>query len=338
MAPQTNDAGAKPPSVRGQAFGVGIEANFPIPGLPPAPTESERDARRTVRLELVSGSQIADCWPPGAEALPSLFGPDGAVTQRIEIHPDAGYRFDWPGWGEYVISSDGGLVRCAPPAGTTRIWQRYLIGQILPFVAVLAGFEAFHASAVTTGERTIAFAGGSGSGKSCLASVLRLRNWDLVADDVVAASLQGDGTVLAHPGFGTVNMRRDAIAALGPAEMERLGTEHDADEKGIRLLARPVPGARPWSSLYLLQRSSAVGELIIERLRPVAPLLLLSATYNLILQTRDRLIRQLDVCAGIASSVAVFRMTIPANIRPFEVADRVQEQEGVESMTAVDAR
>ena len=46
------------------------------------------------------------------------------------------------------------------------LWQRFLVGQVLPFAALLQGLEVFHASAVVLGDRVVAIVGGSGGGKT----------------------------------------------------------------------------------------------------------------------------------------------------------------------------
>src|SRR3712207_7852895 len=46
---------------------------------------------------------------------------------------------------------------CSPPGVAPWRWQRFLVGRILPWAAVLCGLEALHASAVVLDGRAIAF-------------------------------------------------------------------------------------------------------------------------------------------------------------------------------------
>jgi hypothetical protein len=310
---------------RGQAFGLDIEVHFPLPGLPTLDGHGGPDNGSIVRLTLASHAEIMAAWPADARVLSHRIRPDGHVVQHIEMDANAGFLMDWPGWGKYLITADGSLIRCAPPRLPNLSWQRFLVGQVLPFAAVLAGFEVFHASAVTDGHRTIAFTGPSGAGKSSVASALRLRGWHLVADDVVAARLSADGHVLAHPGFGTANMRWDAISALDADDLQTLGDAVDDDQKGVRFLAPVVPQARPLTSLYLLERGDQERRLVIEPVRPIPPTLLLSATYNLIICTPSRLTRQLELCSRLAASVDVYRLAITPDLDASAAAALVEE-------------
>jgi hypothetical protein len=310
---------------RGQAFGLAIEAHFPLPGLPSLAAHGGRDSKSLVRLVLASEVEITAAWPADATVLSHRSRPDGRVVQRIEMDADAGYLMDWSGGGRYLIAADGSLVRCVPPRLPNQSWQRFLVGQVLPFAAVLSGFEVFHASAVTDGHRTIAFTGPSGAGKSSIATALRLRGWDLVADDVVAAGLSADGDVLAYPAFGTADMGWDALSGLGADDLHSLGDAVDHDEKGVRLLAPVVPKARPLTSFYLLERTDQERRTVIEPVRAVRPTRLLSATYNLLICTPARLIRQLELCSRLADTLDVYRLAITPDLDALATARLVED-------------
>ena len=81
-----------------------------------------------------------------------------------------------------------------------------------------------------------------------------------------------------------------------------------------------VDGAVPLAALYVLERQGDGGS-VIDPVRPVDPRLLLAASYNFVMADRARRIRQLDVCAELASGAAVHRVTSGAGATPADTTD-----------------
>lgn len=307
------------PAERGRAFGVDIESEFRLPGLPPS-AHPLSDPARLVRSRR---ADLEATWPDDAEVLSLRRRHDGRILQRVEAHATEGHLLAWLGWGHYVISRDTSVVRCAPVRAATWRWQRFLVGQVLPFVSALRGYEVFHGSAVATAAHTVAFLGSSTAGKSSLAVALLARGWELVADDVVAVAAD-DGRALAQPGMGLVNLRRDAARRMD-LDPERLGRVIGRDDEGFRVAVPTVSAARRLTAVCLLERTTSDMEPVVEALAAVDPRALLGASFNFILQGPDRLTRQLDVCALLAAAASTYRVAIPPHLGPGEVADRVAD-------------
>ena len=137
-----------------------------------------------------------------------------------------------PGRGENVISSDGSRLRAAARSEELLAWQRLLIAQVLPFVAVLRGLEVLHASAVVLERGAIAFLGHSGSGKTSLALALCRGGAGFLTDDVLSVEPLG-GSPIAHGGA--------PVAAIDRAEIDRLRRSGCA--LGEEMLERRSQGA-----------------------------------------------------------------------------------------------
>ena len=247
--------------------------------------------------------------------------PDGHTVHRIEAG-EGGFQFTITGWGIFHISADGRRVLCAPVRMPTWRWQRYLVGQLLPFVSVLHGYEVFHASVVTRESRTIALTGGSGAGKSSLATALMLRGWTLVADDVLVAEAATDGGVIAHSSTSLTNLRHDAARRLTKAELDRLGRFVGGDDQSLRILTPTSGDAHRLTELFVLERGEQGPP--VEPLRPVDPKLLLAATFNFLVQTPGRLARQLDMCHRIATTVQIGRVLVTDEHGPAALAEHVE--------------
>jgi hypothetical protein len=323
---------------RERAFGLDLDARFGLDGfagaVPPA-------GDRLVRLRLVPEAELRELAGAGeSERIAAAAGADGAEAASIdrvaaaggEGAPALGYLASATGFGRAWIDAGGGDVRVAAAALPAWRWQRFLVGQVLPFAAVLNGLEVFHASAVAVEGRAVAVVAASGAGKTSLALELVLLGLDLVDDDVLAVERAGHG-LIAHPGAPLANVRHD-----GTGLAERLCEAGHARVLGsadgeTRVELRPRAQALPLSAIFFLRRTgegeaSATGEgdrARIERIDPVDPRLLLAATFNLALRDPGRLTRQLDVCSAGAGSAALFAVDCPPSVDAPQLARQIRD-------------
>jgi hypothetical protein len=306
---------------RGRGFGLELRTSFPIEGLvagagPPLPRPAE--------LELIAPERLDADWPGGAERISERRFRDGSIVSSIDAHGEAGYLLFAESFGRYRISPDGRRIGCAPANGDAWRWQRYLVGQVLPFAALLQGLEVFHASAVSVGERAVAFFGPSGSGKTSLAINFALGGCPFMADDVVALETRADA-VVAHAGVAVASLRHVAADELPERDRRRAGKELGRDTDAVRIAVERPVDELPLGVVYLLDPSSGGG---VAPDSPVDPRALLGATFNFVIRTPRRLVRQLDLCARLAGEVPVFRVGVgrPAERAGFpRLAAAVQE-------------
>lgn len=235
-------------------------------------------------------------WPPDARLISAQRDKDGSFAVLIEAHEDAGYQLSGPRYGRHTISADGRRLRCVPDGTEAEDWQRFLIGQVLPFAAALNGLEVLHASAVSMTGRGLGLLGPSGAGKTSLALALCRYGGEFLADDVVAVERNEVG-LLVHPG--------SPAAGVAHAEVERLGSRLTIStvlavnerERLIRVFPRARPA--PLEGLLFLERTPG---------GPTHPLIartqdtrrLLASTFNFVLDDPGRLERLLDVAAAAA--------------------------------------
>jgi hypothetical protein len=315
--PPDGNAGARH---HARAFGLEIDASFPVPGVPRGTGEGAGPA---TRVDLVPEAEIDRDWPAGeAERVLEEHFDDGEdeAARTIDSHPAAGYRLYARHFGLARISPDGARVLCAPPGPVGWDWQRFLVGRILPWAAVLRGFEAFHASAVTLGGRAVAFVGPTGAGKTSLALRLVAGGAEFLTDDVLAVD-RSAGEPRAHPGAAIASVRpaeRDAISA---GAWDGLGTVLGHSGKTYLELRR-AGAPRPLAAIYFLRRGDGPA---IERIERLDPRLLLASTFVLGVQTPARLLNQLDVCAAIAAGVAAFDLRIATGVDAGRLAANVSE-------------
>jgi len=172
-------------------------------------------------------------------------------------------------------------------------WQRFLIGQVLPFAAALKGLEVLHASAIALDGRADALAGPSGAGKTSLALALCARGARFLADDVLALE-RVDEVLLGHPGTPLAGVAHERGAAL--ADGERLAGVVAVDGRECLIAQADVSDAAPLGALLLLERRrDGPEEPVFEAL--AGGLALLASTFNFVLTDPGRQERLLDLCA-----------------------------------------
>jgi hypothetical protein len=294
VAPEKGTIASDHEGTRATVFGLDVCARHRLPFLDGAfamptgrPLELLAHDREPAALE----------WPSSGALICSR-EQHGLQSFRIEAHPDAGYLVWGRGCGSYLLSKDASRLRCAVGGLAPDTWERFLIGQVLPFAALVSGLEIFHASAVVRAGVAVAFAGPSGAGKTSLALSLCEHGACFLADDVLALEARA-GQLLAHPGTALAGIDRcearrrceTGCAARGELVMS------NGRERVVRMATSTKEV--PLGALFFLERRSC-GPLE-PRFAPVTdPLRLLAATFNFVLATRRRLCVLLDVCALVA--------------------------------------
>jgi hypothetical protein len=231
---------------------------------------------------------------------PASLGSSGDVTA---VEQDGGYRLEWPGVGHFAVCADGQLL-CSRVRADDERWDRFMVAQVLPLAAVVAGLEVLHASCVAFRGMAVGFVGPSGTGKSTMAARFVGGGARFMADDVLAIS-EGEDRPVAHPG---ANLVRLVPGAPGSPE---------AGSKMTREL-RPTSDRLPLGVLYFLSRSEQAEEVVLEPRVGAAELL--AATFNLMVQSPDRLERQLAVMAQADACGAPVRVIVPAGMAPAATA------------------
>jgi hypothetical protein len=222
------------------AYGLSIQSELPL--LDSIEDRSEPDV--TVRFS--SLSEVSVQSNQGSEILVSL--PSGLKL--------------WVRGGREVIVD-------APSGFEAAVVRAYILGAAMACVLRQRGFLVLHASCVAQEGRAIAFLGGSGWGKSTLASLFHQHGYFLLTDDVMALQMneplngpsernsseqenRSDVSPLVVPSFPEVKLLPDAAAAVGvtsdgPPRLQSLSSKH------IQRLDRHAAHPIPLKHLYVLR-------------------------------------------------------------------------------------
>ena len=274
-------------TARTTVFGLDVRSDEPLAFLRDAEAPS---TGRT--LEVLIDPHGGDRWPLEARLISAQRHPDGTFGVRIEAHERAGFQLSGERYGRHILSAGGGRLRCVPEGARRSDWERFVVGQVLPFAAAVNGLEVMHASAVSVDGLAIALLGPSGMGKTSLALALCRRGAGFLADDVLALE-RGPEHLLAHPGT--------PVAGVAHEEAERVGAGLPAGAIAVNereRLVRVAPGREPAALGAMVFLDRAPGGPEEPAIEPVSdPRALLSSTFNFVLDHPERLERLLDVCA-----------------------------------------
>jgi len=315
----TTEAGSGAPQ-SGRAFGLSIEADYPVVGLGPAP---DGVPGRRVELRQTTAADLERAWRrPDRTVVTERRFPDGRLFLQIDHHAELGYRIYAPRFGRYSVSADGTLIYAALPQVAAWRHARLLFAQVLPLAATLQGLEPLHASAVALDGRGIAFVGHSGAGKTSVVTHLTSAGAALLTDDVLSLDVE-DGVVRAHPGAAFSNLDDSLVQLLTPIERERLGPLIGRSDK-LHVEAKVDTEPRSLAALYFLQRPAEIPTLTFEPIEAPSPGLLMGSAFIPYVRTSLRAVTQLTICAALASSVAVFRARVPSSVGSKEFAEGVR--------------
>lgn len=311
--------GHRATAVESHALGVELHLPGPIMGLPRSP--SYASGGRQSWFTSISSTEAKIFWRPrDVRRIVDSRSPDGAHVRTVDHDSLLGYRYWGRARGECLISADGRGVLCSAETDETPQWERFLIGQILPFVAPLQGVEVMHGSAVEIDGRAVAFLSGSSGGKTSLAAQLTLRGATPITDDVLALERTRTG-VLIHPGPGILGIRHREADRLGQESRSKLGPVLAENDKEVVVGVERSNHPTPLASMYFISHDRDAAKLALETCQ--SPEQLIGSTFNTVLTASDRMERMLDVCLDLARTARTTAVKVPIDVGVEELADAI---------------
>ena len=215
----------------------------------------------------------------------------GSNRQIIILSSQTSIHVYVEGGSDFYVSPFGRSIACKDlneKMLLSETDQQIFLGPVIVFALALQSTWCLHASAARYRNKTIAFLGESGQGKSTLAAYLAGQpKWQLVADDILPVALE-KGKLQALPHFPQLKLPMESQP--GPGLPERLPLER------ICLLTEAGPEAEPKLELLPANQAAQV---------------LLSHTAGTRLFTPELLAQHLQFCARTATRVNVYRLNYP---------------------------
>ncbi len=287
------------------AFGMHVAGDLPLPGADPL-----RDDGRAPDLLVrsVDRAELEDlvAVPRYMRYLHSYEGCGYAMLEG----EDGDVLFHYRERALFHLTSDRQTLRCAVTESGTA-WQRVLLDTVLWTVSLLKGFELLHAGAVVTSHGAIALVGGSGAGKTTLATELLGRGGVLFSDDIVALARRGDEAI-AHPGPCLMTVP-DSVKPWSPDAFEVLSEL--GDERWIKVHRTP-PVPQPIRTLVLLTPGPGAA------CAPVAPSSLAVLPHMISLpHIADRSRQQFELAGALAAGASLWTLSRPPGADPGLLVD-----------------
>ena len=305
-------------SLQHVVYGLRLETNVALPGLPLASARNAVDVRIRVKDKWT-------CLPESFVSTGEVLYISSQVSERGEPLLQVGMLEGGAYFGFFC--ADG--TRFAVERAGREIWAdwapdctiedsaTYLLGPILAFVLWLKGLVSLHASAIVLDDRAIAFVGPGGAGKSTTAAAFAKHGFEVLSDDVVVLDVQGDD-FLVRPAYPRVSLWPDSAQVLfGPGDvLSRLAPSWDKrylplDGEHHKFASRPI---RLGAIYFLGTREKDLASPVIEPFSGNRALLALFAeTYVNYLLTADMQRRCFDVLGRIIDRVPVHNVQLASD-------------------------
>lgn len=221
-------------------------------------------------------------------AVPEWLADPVLATPFVEIDADQRCLVRLPQVGRYFLADGRRIVVAPAPAADASEIALFLLGTVFALLCHRRGLYPLHASCVEIGGGAVAFAGGTGVGKSTIAALLAQRGLAVLADDVCVIA---DAAVL--PSFPGLKLWRDSLDALAIPEADRQPVRPALPK--FRYFPKPAfrSGPVPLQAIVLLQEMDRIEG--GERLGTVAAL-----------QSLRRQVCRLRLARALGASPALF--------------------------------
>ncbi len=242
---------------------------------------------------------------------------EGVDYREYHQHASGGELIRTESYGEHLVADGGRTILSAIDGVPPELWQRFVLGQVLPITASVQGLEIFHASAVSIEDGAIALAGPSGAGKSTLAAALITAGARFFVDDVLAVDITASQT-RAYPGPGLISLR--------PPQVRQLGLDQAIWLDGVPKVIAETSGdrrARPIRAFIALTRDETVDT---PQFAPCPPNRLMASTFDALARGPERLQRLLRVCASLASEARALEVRFSSHSDPAALAEAILDR------------
>ena len=188
----------------------------------------------------------------------------------------------------------------------------YFFGPILGVLLRLRGVTCLHASAVTIGDRCVAFVGSEGAGKTTTAAAFARAEFSVISDDIVAL-VEREGVFHVIPAYPHLCIWPETVEALfGSANALPKFTQEWEKRRlalgsnGTRFEARTLP----LGAIYLLGPRTPGATPLVESVRPQpAHLSLLTNTYGSNILDSELRAREFASIGRLVASVPIRQLT-----------------------------
>jgi hypothetical protein len=294
-------------------FGHSFSSNLPLPGV--IPTNSTKGPC-DIELHLGVPQEFAQENPPGSEELiyassetnaagePALRILKVARGEFVRLAYEDGTKF-------WLDRKRENVWATWPDTSSLENTASYLLGPVLGLLLRLRGVTCLHASAVSFGERSVAFVGATGAGKSTTAAAFARQGYRVLSDDIVPLE-EREGDFYLQPAYPYLCLWPDSVRMLygSVEEFPRFIPDWDKrrldlGQQGTRFESRSLQ----LGAVYVLGERRPHPAPYVESMKPQKALLALVAdTYANKILDREMRASEFAVLSRLVTSVQVRRV------------------------------
>jgi len=255
-------------------YGLTVSCARPVFGDAPTVTCENPDV-----IIVHAAEEVAPHRPRGDDIM--LTYRREAVDYYCERTPDGSLHLVFVGACEFDVSAGLDHVTVRRHVGAVEGIEDVLTaGALMAFLLYMRDLLVLHASAVEIDGRIVAFTGGSGRGKSTMATLLCAAGASILTDDLLRVEFE-DGAPIARKGSADLRLRKGADELASTFLGEAPDQDASAD---ARQLLRPPSRARdrlPLAAIFLPIPTREEATVRIERLPPTQAVFVLLNTPRL---------------------------------------------------------
>jgi hypothetical protein len=294
-------------------FGLHLRSNCPLPGISPSDFSTDKF---DVALHVGFSPDSAGKNPLLAEELLYASTDTNAAgvpsSQISKVEDGALLRLAYEDGTQFWLDRNRENIWATWPEGLSlENAATYLFGPVLGILLRLRGVTCLHASAVSIGDRVVAFVGSAGAGKSTTAAAFAREGYGVISDDIVALSEREEAFIVL-PAYPYLCLWPESVKMLyGSAEaLPRFLPDWDKrrldlGDCGTRFESR----ALPLGAIYVLGDPCAAPGPYIESVQPRGALLsLVIDTYANKILDREMRAHEFSVLSRLVTSVPVRRI------------------------------
>lgn len=300
-------------------FDISLESDIQLPEL------QEGTAREAV-IKIMSGEDIkrVQCKP---EYFHEWQDADDEITM-LSAKIDGGYLFRFPEMIDFLISTAGDSVFYFPEPNIPEETIRHLVlDQLIPRILGQQGQLVLHASAVQLSDgNVIVFLGGTGWGKSTIASSFHENGEQLITDDCLLIKII-DNNVCCVPNYHGLRLYSDSAEAIFKASVQYQPVAHYTSKERLILhniesqIVEPVHVA----AIFLLSdpSSESVKNVSVEEIQGAEEIMaIVEQTFLLDIKDKRMISKQFTNASEVCeASPAIFRLSYP---RQYEILEEAR--------------
>jgi HPr Serine kinase C-terminal domain len=296
-----------------RAFGLRIESDTPIAGLPVASA-----APADLRIHMGS---LPPEFDAAANAVRAVWRSDDDAD-AVTLHAtgdDAWMILAYADGTRFAIRPSGSEIWAVwPDSGSAESTATYLLGPVIGFALRLRGLTCFHASCVVIEDHAILLAGPAGIGKSSTAAALALRGHRVIGDDIAVVEARDDRWVV-YPAVPGVRLWDDMVDTLmgRPDALPLMAAGWEKRQLDLRTSRAGFSADTAFrlGAIYLLESTRSASPPAERLTGRDALVALVGTTYaNVLLSARLRRAEFLELSA-LVQQVPVWRVVVPEAAR-----------------------